>query len=140
MFKRKGVPQSRLDLLRQVPLFEGLSDKVLARIDSLTVETSLSPGHELTRQGDGSDQVFVVVEGSAEVRVNDDVIGEAVSGELVGELGVLDHTTRAATVTATTPMQVLVMNRGEIVSLLEEEELAARVQANADRHRGGPQP
>ena len=140
MFGRKRVPQSRLDLLRQVPLFEGLGNKVLARIDSLTVETTLAPGHELTRQGDGSDQVFVIVEGSAEVRVNDEVVREAVSGELVGELGVLGYARRAATVTATTPMRVLVMNRGEILTLLEQDELAARVQANVDRHRSGPQP
>lgn len=140
MSRRRGVPQSRLDLLRQVPLFEGLSDKVLARIDSMTVETTLSPGHELTRQGEPSDQVFVIVEGSAEVRVNDEVVHESVPGELVGELGVLDHAVRSATVIATTPMRVLVMHPGEIRSLLANDPPAGRVQADVDRHRSGPQP
>ena len=140
MSKRRGVPQSRLELLRHVPLFEGLSDKVLTRIDSMTVETTLSPGHELTRQGEPSDQAFVIVEGSAEVRINDAVVGEALPGELVGELGVLDNAVRSATVTATTPMRVLVMNRGEIHTLLDQDGTAARVQADVDRHRSGPQP
>jgi CRP-like cAMP-binding protein len=137
MFGRKGAPESRLDLLRHVRLFEGLSDRMLARIDSMTVETTLSPGHELTRQGQPSDQAFVIVEGSAEVRVDGDVVGEAVPGELVGELGVLDHTARRATVTATTPMRVLVLNPGELHSLISRSETAARVQADVDRHRGG---
>lgn len=137
MFGRKGVPESRLELLGSVALFNGLPDKVLARIDSMTVETSLSPGHELTRQGEPSDQAFVIIEGAAEVRVDGEVVGEALPGELVGELGILDHAVRSATVTATTPMRVLVMNPGEIHSLLTQSETAPRVQADADRHRGG---
>jgi CRP-like cAMP-binding protein len=140
MFGRKGVPESRLALLRQIPLFQGLDDKLLARVDTLMVETSLRPGHELTTQGAASDQAFVIVEGSAEVRVNGEVVGEALPGELVGELGVLDHTVRTATVTATTPMRVLVMNPREIYSLLDKDVLAERVQADVDRHRSGPQP
>lgn len=140
MFGRKGVPETRLALLRQVPLFQGLSDKVLARIDSLTVETTLSIGHELTRQGEPSNQAFVIMEGSAEVRINGEVVHESVPGDLVGELGVLDHKARSATVTATTPMRVLVMSPREIYTLLEQDGPAARVQANVDEHRGGPQP
>jgi CRP-like cAMP-binding protein len=140
MFGRKGVPQSRLELLRQVPLFGGLSDKLLARIDSMTVETTLARGHELTTQGQPSNQAFVIVEGSAEVRVNGEVVREALAGELVGELGVLDHTARSATVIATTPMRVLVMNPGEVATLLRQDGPAGRVQADVDRHRSGPQP
>jgi CRP-like cAMP-binding protein len=140
MFGRKGVPQSRLDLLRGVPLFEGLPDKVLARIDSMTAESTLRSGYELTTQGEPSNQAFVIVEGSAEVRVNGEVVREALPGELVGELGVIDHTTRSATVTATTPMRVLVMNPGEVFSLLQQDGHAGRVQENVDRHRDGPQP
>lgn len=140
MFGRKGVPESRLALLRQVPLFHGLDDKVIARIDTLMVEATLSPGHALTTQGTPSDQAFVIIDGSAEVRVNGEVVREAVAGELVGELGVLDHTARTATVTATTPMRVLVMNPREVYSMLDKQGLSERVQANVDRHRSGPQP
>lgn len=140
MFGRKGVPESRLALLRQVPLFHGLDDKLIARVDTLMVEATLSPGHELTTQGKPPDQAFVIIDGSAEVRVNGEVVREAVAGELIGELGVLDHTARTATVTATTPMRVLVMSPREVYSLLDKHGLAERVQANVDRHRSGPQP
>jgi len=140
MFGRKGVPQSRLELLRGVPLFEGLSDKVLARIDSLTAESTLRAGHQLTTQGEPSNQAFVIIEGSAEVRINGEVVREALPGELVGELGVIDHTTRTATVTATTPMRVLVMNPGEVLTLLQQDGHSGRVRENVERHREGPQP
>lgn len=140
MFQRNGIPQSRLDFLRQVPLFHGLSDKVLARVDSLLVEASVEPGRVLTKQGGGSFEAFIVADGTAEVCVNDEVVGEAGAGELIGELGVLDRTARTATVTARTPMTLLVLNPGELQTLIDDESLAARIRQNVDRHHAGPQP
>ena len=140
MFQRNGVPQSRLDFLRGLPLFDGISDKVLGRLDHLLTEVSVQPGRVLTEQGGGSFEAFIVAEGTAEVRVNDEVVGQAGAGELIGELGVLEHKARTATVTATSPMTLLVLNPRELSTLIHEESLGSRLQANIDRHRAGPQP
>ncbi len=136
MFKKLkyGVPKSRLDFLRQVPMLQGLPDKVLARVDSHLDEVSVPAGRTLTVEGGGSYEAFIVEDGTAEVRVGDEVVGETAVGEMVGEIGLIKHTRRAATVTAKTPMRLLVINPRDLHWLLENETLAKRVQDNLARH------
>lgn len=140
MFNRHGVPRSRIELLGRVPFFEGLSKKVLARIDSHVDEVQVPAGRKLTEQGTGAYEAFIIAEGEAEVRVGDDVVGHTSVGEMIGEIGVLKHTLRTATVTATTPMRLLVINPRELNWLFEDPKLSARVQENLNRHLAGPQP
>jgi CRP/FNR family cyclic AMP-dependent transcriptional regulator len=140
MFNRHGVPRERLELLGKVPFFEGLPDKVLARIDSHVDEVEVPAGRKLTEQGTGAYETFIVAEGTAEVRVGDEVVGETSIGELIGEIGVLKNTLRTATVVATTPMRLLVINPRELSWLFDNPKLSERVQQNLDKHLSGPQP
>ena len=140
MFNRHGVPRSRLEILRKVPMFEGLSDKVLAQIDTHIDEVDVPAGRELTTEGAYADQAFIVEEGVAEVRIDAEVVGETIVGEMIGEIGVLAKTPRTATVTARTPMRLLVITPRAVNWLLEDETLNARVKENLVRHLGGQQP
>lgn len=140
MFRRHGVPQSRLDFLREVPLFDGLSDKVLAKIDAQLDELHVQAGRELTTQGRGSYEIFIVADGLAEVRVDDQPVGETTVGDLIGEVGVLENRLRTATVVAKTPMTLLVTSSQQVAWLFDDETLAARVKQNHERHTAGPQP
>jgi CRP/FNR family cyclic AMP-dependent transcriptional regulator len=140
MFNRHGVPTTRLEFLGEVPFFEGLPDKALARIDSHLDEVTVPAGRVLTEQGRGAYETFIVAEGTAEVRVGDDVVGETSVGELIGEIGVLKNTLRTATVTAKTPMRLLVLGPRELDWLFDDPTLHERVQANLDKHLSGPQP
>lgn len=137
MFNRHGVPQQRLKQLREVPLFEGLSDKVLTRIGAHVTEVEVPAGSVLTQQGQASREAFIVEDGVAEVRIGDEVVGETTAGELVGELGVLKSALRSATVVSKTPMHLLVLSVQELRWLSEDKDTADRVQANIDRHSRG---
>jgi cAMP-dependent protein kinase regulator len=138
MFGRKGVPRERIDVLRQVPLFEGLSSKVLARIDKHLDEVDVGEGEVLTSQGKRAYEVFVIADGVAEVRVDDQRVRDTDVGELIGEVGVLQNSLRTATVVARTPMRLLVLHARELEDLLHEDpKVAERVQANLDRHLRG---
>lgn len=140
MFDRHGVPKSRIEVLGKVPMFEGLSHRVLARIDSHCDEIEVRPGRTLTHQGDSSDEVFVVAAGTAEVRVGDEVVRHTEVGEMIGEIGVLEKRPRSATVTAVTDMRLLVVDGRDLDWLFQDKRLAARVQENLERHLTGPQP
>lgn len=140
MFRKHGVPRSRLEVLGQVPFFQGLSNKVLARIDSHVDEVEIPEGRKLTEEGTGAYEAFVIADGVAEVKVGDDVVGETSIGELIGEIGVLKNKLRTATVTAKTPMRLLVINPRELDWLFDNPKLAQRVQENLDKHLAGPQP
>jgi CRP/FNR family transcriptional regulator, cyclic AMP receptor protein len=132
-----GVPSARLDVLAKVPFFEGLPKTTLARINSHVDEVEVPAGRKLTEQGTGAYEAFIVAEGVAEVQVGDEIVGETSVGELIGEIGVLHNKLRTATVTAKTPMRLLVINPRELGWLFDNAQLAERVQTNLDKHVGG---
>ena len=140
MFNKHGVTRSRIEFLGDVPFFEGLPKKALARIDSHIDEVRVSAGRKLTEEGTGAYELFIIAEGEAEVQVGDEVVGTTSIGELIGEIGVLKKSRRTATVTSLTPMTLLVINPRELSWLFDDPKLAARVQQNLDRHLAGPQP
>ncbi len=141
MFKKlkHGVPEKRLDFLRAVPMFEGLPDKALARIDSEVDEVDMAAGSDLTVQGAGSYEAFIIAEGTAEVRIGEEVVRETTVGEMIGELGILKREPRTATVTAKTPMRLLVVHPRRLEWLRSDPVLARRLQENLERHTGAPE-
>src|SRR5262245_10023485 len=124
MFNRHGVPRTRIEFLENVPFFEGLPKKTLARIDSHLDEVGIPAGDKLTEQGKAAYETFIIADGVAEVTVGNETVRETTVGELIGELGVLQHTSRTATVTAKTPMRLLVLNPRDLDWLFSDPKLA----------------
>jgi CRP-like cAMP-binding protein len=106
--------------LAAVPLFEGLSKRQLGRISSLMTRIDRPAGQVLTTEGHAGSEFFVVLEGELEVRQGDRVIAKRGPGEYVGEIALVDRRPRTATVVATTPVSVEVLNRREFMSLLAQ--------------------
>ena len=109
-----------LDHLRNVPLFNSCSNKELQTIARATDELTVPPGHVLTDQGQMGREAFVIVDGSATVKRNGKKVATLGPGSVVGELSLLDHGPRTATVTAATPLTVLVLGPREFSGLLDE--------------------
>ena len=65
-----------LQLLRKVPVFEGLPEEHLEWFLSRSQELRLKAGETYSRQGDPADAMFVVLEG--EVQARGDLVGETV--------------------------------------------------------------
>ena len=82
--------------------FSGCTTKELRDIAKATVELTLDQGKEFVTQGDVGREAFVIVEGRAEVSRSGQAIAELGPGDCVGELALLDHGPRTATVTAAT--------------------------------------
>jgi CRP/FNR family cyclic AMP-dependent transcriptional regulator len=130
--------------LSAVPLFAGLSKRQLRRISSLMTRIDRPAGQVLTTQGEPGFEFFIVLEGEVEVRQGDRVIATRRAGEYVGEIALLDRRPRTATVLATTPVSVEVLNRREFASLLaqapelSEQILATMAQRLADVETQAP--
>jgi CRP-like cAMP-binding protein len=108
-----------LDHLASVPLFSGCTTKELRDIAKATVELTLDEGKEFVTQGDVGREAFVIVEGSADVSRGGNTIATLGPGDCVGELALLDHGPRTATVVASTPMELVVLGQREFAGLLE---------------------
>jgi CRP-like cAMP-binding protein len=109
----------RRELLRGVSLFSACSNRELDRIASITTPIVADAGQVLTREGETGQEFFVVVDGTATANIGDRLIADLGAGSFFGELALLDGGPRTATVTATGPMRLLVLNRGEFCQLLE---------------------
>ena len=80
----------------------------------------MDDGRVLVRQGENAREAFVIIEGEAKVERNGKKIATVGRGACIGELSLLDRGPRTATVTATTPLKVLVLGPREFSGVLEE--------------------
>ena len=100
---------TKVDLLLSVPLFSGCSRDEAKELASVADELDLREGTDLTREGKPGREFFVLVEGTADVIRGGEKIDELGPGAWLGEIALLTHGPRTATVTATSPVRVLVI-------------------------------
>jgi CRP/FNR family cyclic AMP-dependent transcriptional regulator len=115
----------KIDLIRKVPLFARCSRAELKEISMLADEIDLHEGKELTRQGSPGREFFVLLEGSADVTKDDRKVNTLGPGDFFGEIALVSHEPRTATVIATSPVRALVITDRSFRRLLDD---APRVQ------------
>ncbi len=94
-----------VEILRQVPLFEGLDDATLTQLSGDFSERQFAEGAEITTEGVGGLNFFVVETGDATVTVGGSQVGTLGPGDSFGEIALVDKAARAATITATTAVR-----------------------------------
>lgn len=131
-----------VDWLANVKFFEGMDRAELSRVAALAERVEAEAGAELTDQGRYGDVCYVIVQGSANVYMNGEYVTSLGSGAMVGEMALLEHRPRAATVVAETPMVLAAFGTKEFRTLLEElprakervlSVLGDRLKANRER-------
>ena len=94
--------------LRSLPLFGQATPNELDRIATLTTAVRVEPGRVLCAEGAVGREFFVVESGEAVVSVGGTDVARLGPVIFFGEIALLGHQLRTATVTARTPMTVLV--------------------------------
>ena len=111
---------SKIDLLRNVPLFAECSQKELGRIATIADEISLPEGTKLIEEGKKGREFFVLIDGTVDVRRGGRKVAEMGGGSFFGEIALLTDAPRTATVTATSPARVLVITGQAFQRVLNE--------------------
>jgi CRP-like cAMP-binding protein len=109
----------RIQLLHGIWLFSTCDDDELARIAAVARPREAAVGDALTTQGDEGAEFFVVVTGDASAAVDGSEVGTIGPGGFFGEMALIDGGERVATVSATSPMQLLVLDRHDFNEMLE---------------------
>jgi CRP-like cAMP-binding protein len=124
---RHGRKRERAaDLIAEVPLFLGCSQKELARIGSLVTEVAVPAGKVLCREGEAGTEAFIIAEGEADVALKRKKLARLGPGQIVGEMSLIDQAPRSATVTAVTDMTLFVLDAREFWTMVSENPLVAR--------------
>src|SRR4051794_36238020 len=95
--------------LGQIPLFSDLSEDDLRAIATYADEVTVSEGKHLVDEGGYAYDLFVIVEGTAQVIVGGETVAELGPGDFFGEAGVIEKTERNATVVAKTRMRLVTL-------------------------------
>lgn len=92
----------------------------MERVHSLVDHIEVMAGEVLAHEGHPAPRSFVIVEGEASMVLRDRALARLGPGEFFGELALLSPgLPAAATVTAITPMRLLVLERRDIAALAE---------------------
>ena len=120
MIVRRHKPSDYLTHLSSVPLFSQCTKAELKSLARRTADIVAEPGQVLIKEGHGAYEFFVIVSGQAEVSRGGRVVAHLSAGDWFGELGLLDPGLRDATVTARTPIELVVLAQWDFEQALEE--------------------
>ena len=111
---------AKLELLRHVPLFAGCTKKELGEISTLADELSFPDGTTLITEGKQGHEFFLLIEGEVEVRMKGRKVKSLANGAFFGEMALVSSLPRNATVTAVSPVRVLVVHEQAFRRLLRD--------------------
>jgi CRP-like cAMP-binding protein len=110
----------RIRHLERVPLFSGFSKDELRRIARISKVLEAKAGVALTRLGEPGDSFFIIIDGRVGVQTPAGTGTDLHACDFFGEMSLLDGEPRSATVTATTDIRLLVVERDNFWRLLDE--------------------
>jgi CRP-like cAMP-binding protein len=111
---------TRIDHLRRVSLFTDCTDVELRRIAEISKIVETPAGTILTEVGTPGDSFFFIIDGRVLVETQAGFGDPLHPGDFFGEMSLLDGEPRSATITATTDVRLLVVDRSQFWRLLGE--------------------
>jgi signal transduction histidine kinase len=111
------------EFLKNVPLFSDLPEDDLRRLCPMVEEVALDAGEELFAEGTPGDRAYIVKEGQLEIlrasAGRQVLLARREPGDIIGEIALLENTTRLASVRACTETVVLAIQKEQFDHLLE---------------------
>jgi hypothetical protein len=123
---------------RTIPMFEGLRPSQ-ARVVVLMGEVRrFEPGQHVIRQGEEGKEMYVLLNGKADVLVGGEAAKQRIAqlgrGDVCGEMGLVRHNLRGADVVATSDVEVLAVNERFLTRIQRRyPRIAAKVFLNLTR-------
>jgi len=131
-----------VSFLSKVPLFEHFSDEMLRLIAFGSERRAVAHNKPLFHEGAEADCAFVVCKGRFDLLNRDRrgklvSIGEAVPGDLLGEMAIVSSTRRKITAMAVEDSEVIRINRPMFRRMIEEyPQIAEILRARIERRLG----
>jgi CRP/FNR family transcriptional regulator, cyclic AMP receptor protein len=110
----------KVEALKRAPLFEGLSKTELTRIAQASEDLDLAAGKVLCKEGGLAREFFVLLEGTVDVTKGNKRIGTRAAPDFFGEIALIAHSPRTATVTAKTPVRCFVLTSRDFKRAMDD--------------------
>ncbi|MEM7614108.1 MAG: Crp/Fnr family transcriptional regulator [Pseudomonadota bacterium] len=121
-------------LLARSTMFEGLDDPVLDRLAEAARFSAAGKGDVLFQQGDASDRMYILAEGTATMSILSEdgreiIVAIAKPGQSFGEIALLDNLSRTATCTMRQAGSYVAIDRAPFLALIDDPKGARRIIA-----------
>ncbi len=108
-----------VDLLRRVPLFNGLEDSQLEMLSRTMKDRTFRAGQSVATEGQGGVGFFVVEAGEGTITVAGEEKGKIGPGDYFGEVALIDEGARSATIRADSDLKCWGLTPWEFRPLVE---------------------
>lgn len=116
------TPMDTSEVVRRVPIFQGLHEEQVDRLLSASHIATIEDGETVFTQGEESTTMLILLLGELEVRSEAGaVLATIAQYGVVGEMGVLTGEPRSATVVSVGAVTVLVITRRDLEALIGED-------------------
>lgn len=124
-----------VDRLRELGTFEPVGDEELRRIVRGGRVHSLPHGWSLMWERTPADKTYVILDGEVDIQRDGEKVARLVAGDVIGEVGIVQHRLRTATVVAASPLEVLHFTREDVERLyVESPAFRAALDRAVDEH------
>jgi CRP/FNR family transcriptional regulator, cyclic AMP receptor protein len=122
-FEDQKVGVAIINLLRSLPIFEGLGDGELRKITRLFTQKLYRPSERVFQKGDAGNEAYVVMRGQIDIFLEEQSkpVASIGNGQIFGEQAFLDGAARTAMAAATQASILLVVQRSAFNSLVQRE-------------------
>jgi CRP/FNR family transcriptional regulator, cyclic AMP receptor protein len=119
----KTASADREAQLAKVPFFDGLTAEALAMIAPVTTEEAYPYGTRIFQYGDPGDKLYIILEGKVRIfrevgGMGEEALAVLGTGEVFGEMSLLDESTRSAGALAHERCRLLVITKDAFDDLL----------------------
>ena len=118
---RPKIDSGIVEMLRKVPLFSEMTDRQLRGLGKDGHERAFPADATVVRQGEKGIGLYLVLDGTMEVRRNGRRLASLGPGEFFGEMALFDDAARTADVIAVSPGRCLVLSKWEFWGFAMEE-------------------
>ncbi len=108
------------EYIKRVALFEGLSREEVAKIFAKGMTMNVSSGEHIFLKGTVGNQMYVVLGGKLGVFDGNKCIAELRTGDMFGEMALVNKEPRSATVTAINESRLFVLSESTFERLLSK--------------------
>jgi CRP-like cAMP-binding protein len=107
-------PQVKLD---HIDRFSDLSDKEVAKIAAAGTYVTVPADWALMGEGTASDKAYLLISGEVSVRKDGKEVAQLGPGDIFGEMGIIKHKLRTATVVSLSRLEALHFTKEQVEDL-----------------------
>jgi CRP-like cAMP-binding protein len=111
---------TKVELLRHIPLFTACNPHALQEIGQLADEVDVPDGYTLIREGTFGEQFILIIEGRVRIDRGGKTIRTMGPGEFLGEIALIDKGRTTATATTEGPAKLFILGHQAFNSLLDQ--------------------